>query len=559
MKNRIGWREFRPQITSLNLCVLSAALVTLVFVLQGNAGFNFWDEGFLWYGTIRTALGEIPIRDFQSYDPGRYYWGALWFKLLRNDGIMALRVSQAAFQFLGLTFALLLVRRVWQKWLPIIGVAALLLLWMFPPWKIYEPVITIAAIYFAVLLIEKPSRIRHFIVGVFVGLAAFFGRNHGLYCSVAFLVVIVFVWWRKDWRLLLERLVIFSLGGVIGYMPMLLMFVLVPGFFAAFVDGILFNIHNGTNLPLPVPWPWRIINYSHTRKEWLNRFGIGLTYLAFPAFYFFAFVGLLLKPKLRANNVLIACTCVGAVYLHYIFERPHLYYLAWTIPPFIIGLIALSSSFRAQHKLKLTVIIWALLLSLSLASAELAPENYFLVKALSRLHLDNGRGMVKTDIRGDTLWVTKEVADVVNTVNAINRQLIPANDSILVVPYWSGFYPILKKESPTWEIYCLFPQPLSEQERFVADLSRKQVNWALVCNTYLDNRPELAFRHTHNYVWRYLTANFEPVPIGQPTGDLRDCELLHRTNSTTDARLSDPAPLQTPAVGNSAGATSVSR
>ena len=91
----------RPQLTTRNLLILAGVLVLLVFILQGNVGFNLADEGFLWYGTVRTALGEIPVRDFQSYDPARYYWGALWFKLLHNDGIMALRVSQTVFQFVG--------------------------------------------------------------------------------------------------------------------------------------------------------------------------------------------------------------------------------------------------------------------------------------------------------------------------------------------------------------------------------------------------------------------------------------------------------------------------
>ena len=59
----------------------------------------------------------------------------------------------------------------------LIAAAGILLLWMFPPWKIYEPVIIIAAVYLAVLLVEKPSRNRHLMAGIFVGVAAFFGTR----------------------------------------------------------------------------------------------------------------------------------------------------------------------------------------------------------------------------------------------------------------------------------------------------------------------------------------------------------------------------------------------
>jgi hypothetical protein len=167
-----------------DVILIAFVCVAVIFWLKSRIGLNLADEGFRWYGTMHTALGEVPMRDFQSYDPGRYYWGALWFKILRNNGVISLRFAEAAFQFIGMCFGLMVLRgRVVTKWWTLAAAGVVLWIWM----GVYEPAIIMAAIYFGVLLIERPSILRHFSAGIFVGIAAFFWSQPGTLHRYCFL------------------------------------------------------------------------------------------------------------------------------------------------------------------------------------------------------------------------------------------------------------------------------------------------------------------------------------------------------------------------------------
>jgi len=83
--------------TILSSVVLFGLIATLgAFLLEGHAGFNLGDEGYLWYGVQRVLHGEVPIRDFMSYDPARYYWAAGLLWLFHANGLIAVRAATAA-------------------------------------------------------------------------------------------------------------------------------------------------------------------------------------------------------------------------------------------------------------------------------------------------------------------------------------------------------------------------------------------------------------------------------------------------------------------------------
>jgi hypothetical protein len=73
-----GGHAAHPLRYGLVIVLFSLALAVARFLVQGDIGLDLGDEGQLWYVTTRTALGDVPLRDIRSYDPGRYYWGAAW-------------------------------------------------------------------------------------------------------------------------------------------------------------------------------------------------------------------------------------------------------------------------------------------------------------------------------------------------------------------------------------------------------------------------------------------------------------------------------------------------
>ena len=514
---------FFRQVISKNLHVfwlglLSVALSVGWFLLDGHINVNLSDEGFLWYGTYAMRHGQVPMRDFQAYDPGRYLWTAAWSYVF-GDGLVAMRLACVLFQCLGVLAGLLAARRLSRNPFFLTAVALLFCAWMHPRFKLFEQSIALLSIHAGVLLLEKPTVRRHFAVGVFGGLMAFVGRNHGAYHVVAFGLLIAWAARAEGWRVWCQRGAAWVGGMLVGYLPQWLMLLCVPGYFSGFVENLRTILVKGTNLPAKVPWPWRV---TESYSGWLRWSGVaeGCYYVAFPLFFLLVALRMWRLGGIRLANqpVLMAAVCVTLPYTHYVFSRPDIVHLSHAAPALALGIIALAWTMTNW------IVGLRMVAAPLLAATGLLANLYQIGFALEILAEPNS--MFPVEIRGQRLSVQTYFAKVLASARTLNTDLAKKDEPILFVPNLPGLYPFTGRLSPIEQIYFIYPATPEEDSALLAEINAAGVQWVMMHDYALDGREELRFRNTNPIVFTYLRENFELVSI--PTLP-RDMFVLHRT------------------------------
>ena len=195
-----------------------------------------------------------------------------------------------------------------------------------------------------------------------VGLAAIFGRNHGVYGVAASIAGIVWLASGENAFRLRACLPAWAAGVAVGYLPMLAMIVFVPDFAAAFWESVrfLFEI-KATNLPLPVPWPWLIPLATDFPIAAARDFLAGALFVAILGFAVLG-VASVIQRKLQHKPVapeFVSCVLLSFPYAHFAFSRPDIGHLSQGIFPLLVGCFVAVRDLRARFKWPLAVLLTA--------------------------------------------------------------------------------------------------------------------------------------------------------------------------------------------------------
>lgn len=486
---------------------LAGVLVYLSFIWQGATGYNLSDEGFLWYGVQRVLAGEVPLRDFMAYDPGRYYWSAALLKLAGANGILALRAAVALFQAIGLGAALWMIMAAGRgrqlAYLVLCGFT--LLLWMWPRHKLFDVTLSILLIAALRYLVQQPDARRYFVTGLCVGLAAVFGRNHSMYGALASAGVIAWLSLRRRaGPSLLRGGALWALGVVVGFAPVLLMLVFVPGFSQGFWNSILLLFEAGaTNLSLPVPWPWKVQWAGQAPGDALRAVLIGLFFVALLVYGGLA-IAWVVRKKWRnefVEPVLVATAFLALPYAQYAFSRADIGHLAQNIFPLLLGCLALLAAQPRQVK-------WPLAMLLCAASV------WVIFVYHPGWQARQSGQWTALELSSERLLVDPDTANNVSLLRSLEHRYAPDGRALAAMPLWPGAYASLGRKAPVWDIYPLFPRSARVEQAEIERMKQARTSVVLVLDVALDGREELRYQHTHPLTYRYLLDGFTRIDGG---------------------------------------------
>lgn len=506
MNLRIDLPSFlkRDRFPLLTLALISFGTCFALYLLQGRIDIPNADEGQLWYGAIQTADGQVPIRDFQAYNPGRYYWTALWLKGL-GTGIMSFRFALLLFQAVGVFFGLLAARKMTANRLHLTLFALLLALWSIQRYRVFEFSWTLIAVYAAFWLLESPVPRRVFASGVFVGFSLFMGQNLGLYSFCSFLAVLLFIRSKGRKAPFLERWGNWTLGILAGCAPLLLMMLFVKGFIRSYLEFFQgFWLLKATNVTLPIPWPWTMTYQGLSLAATLSQFLSGILFLMVPLLYAYFLYQAAKTKGLPAGprGLLLASACVGVFTMHYAFSRADWEHQAASFTPFLFAALAWVS---IKKKGSFTAILGLFLLTL----LAVGPQSYFYYQASQPKD-----AFLSLPIGSDRLWVPRRTAYFIGNLERTLKEKMGPNESILIAPLACNLYPLFHLKSPLVELYFTLPASEEKQREQIEALEAGKVDWLLISDFALEGREEHRLSGTHPLLWGYFMERFQPLTPG---------------------------------------------
>jgi hypothetical protein len=432
------------------------------------------------------------------------------------------------FAILGLTAAYFVMIRagVSRSW----RVAILLLLGVvigFPRHKIYEQALSLMCVGVIAFVFEAPQILRRwFLLGVAIGLAAFFGRNSGIFFGLAAITAFVLLSLRGEGPPVARAARAVAGGLLIGYSPMLIMLVTVPGFAAAFYHSLLLTRKWAWSLK--IPFPWHVHLKGLHGMDLVQARAVSWLCLAVPLTYAAS-----LWRALRRNTAIgaaewlaAAASVAGAGFLVHAFYTADFFHIAEGVVPFVIAAGALSAHLWQDRR------GWSLVLFCGMAFLVIA--SWLPMEPLAQ-HLksqaNDPASEQQIEIDGKRFEVPAEQAEIMQAVAAAFLDCTPHDGGFFAAPYYPGLYAFLHTRAPSWDTYFLWPRSDQLQSAEIEALQRNRTSLILLNPQFaLNGRESLELVKTNPKLVEYIESNYQRSAAHLPQG----FELYYSAQSCAD-------------------------
>lgn len=491
------WRRVRNLKAPLAVALLPLAVLYFLARSKIHFGLNLADEGYLWYGSQRTAAGEVPIRDFSAYEPGRYYWTALWMFFAHDDGIVVMRWAAALFEGLAVFVGS------WEVWratrsVLIALLAMLTAMLLMNIWHArYEAAVAIMQVAVLARLLREPDSRRLFQGGLQVGIAGFFGRNLALYGLVGLVgVVAICSFACRPW-LSWGRMGKVALGLALGTLPLVTMLVLIPHFGSACWGSILRLIElKTTNLSLPVPWLWTLHDKARLiiSEPSLLIFSL-FCLLPGPLFVLtIVWAGMKGRAFLTENSFFVSASVLALPYAHYVISRADPEHLMRGGAPLMLALATTPvSNWPAWRALPAFMMVIVTLIWL--------PEDSWA----------QGGACREARVGGDRLCIPDTTARIIEGTAALVQRYVTPGQAVMIAPAYPAIYAAMHLKAPNWEIYSAFPASRNFEQVEVKRIEAAATKLVVLSTYQFDGRPETRYNITHPIIWEYLDQAFPSI------------------------------------------------
>lgn len=486
---------------------VSLALMMASFLINAHQGLSWADEGLLWYGSQRVLAGEIPVRDFFSYDPGRYYWTAAFYSVLSDPSLRTTLLAGSVFAGLALTATLLTLEHagMGRKWRWLLAIA-ICIAFSFPRHKIYEQALSLVLACSIYVVLTNAGSAKHWwLLGLMTGLAAVMGRNHGVFFLAGSALTVSFLLLSRQTVLKWGNVVTHGLGVVIGYSPVWLLCLFSTGFFPSFWESLLRTA--GWQLPLQIPFLWNI-DLTGMAPSWRwHAVAVGLICLLIPLTYLVSAAWVAGKDRFnqatRLHLLLASFSIAGMPYLQQALDRADFGHIAQGILPSLGALVCVGVLASSGRTFGRVIQAFSLILMVTVVATWMPYVPYL---RLSKLEAAQPGSTAMFAMDGTTYRIERYQASLMTRLRQLKDRCGLSDAEFLAAPHFPGLYAYLHLDAPHWDSYYVYSRPLSMQREHLANMPN--IKLALIApEETIDGLERLKFGNTYGESLRFLDGH----------------------------------------------------